>query len=165
MKARGHLPVLAQDAWGGDAVGGMISLDVSLEVMPPLELTTTAKESEQYSRRMINRDLPRRLFALEASAEMVLHQMRDGTIAAVVATDRPPAVAEATEPATILLFPTIVLAEERGEGLLGGLLVVCSSGDGDGVDGRIESGVVQWIERGSKPGDVDSEVISLGVRS
>ena len=46
MKARGHIPVLAQDTWGGDAVGGMVSLDVSLEVMPPLELTTTAKESE-----------------------------------------------------------------------------------------------------------------------
>ena len=114
---------------------------------------------------MINRDIPRRLLALEASAEMVLHQVGDGTIAAVVAMVRPPAVAEATEPATILLVPTIDLPEERGEGLLGGLLLICGSGDGDGVDGRIESGVVRRIEPAAKLDDVDSEVISLGVRN
>ncbi|SRR5258706_12494241 len=114
---------------------------------------------------MINRDIPRRLFAFEASAEVVLHQVGDGTIAAVVAIVGPPAVAEATKPATILFLLTINLPEERVEGLLGGLLGVCSSGDGDGVDGRIESGVVGRIEPGSKPDDVNSEVISLGVRN
>ena len=45
-KGRGHIPVLAEDTGGCDAVGGMISLDVSLEIVPPLELTTTVKESE-----------------------------------------------------------------------------------------------------------------------
>ena len=44
MKARDHIPVLAEDTGGCDAVGGMISLDMSLEIMPPLELTTTVKE-------------------------------------------------------------------------------------------------------------------------
>lgn len=43
MKARGHLPVLAEDTGGGDAVGGVIPPDMSLEIMPPLELTATVK--------------------------------------------------------------------------------------------------------------------------
>ena len=69
---RGYLPVLAEDTGGCDAVGGMISPDMSLEIVPPLELTTTVKESEYYVDRMIDRDVPRRLLAFKASAKMVL---------------------------------------------------------------------------------------------
>jgi len=110
---------------------------------------------------MINNDIPRRFFALEACAEMVLQQVGNGPIAAVVATVRPLAVAEATEPATILLILSIDLPEEQGEGILGRLLV---RGSSDGGDGRMKSGVVRRIEFGSKTGEIDSEVISLGVR-
>jgi len=46
MGLRGYTPVLAQDAGGCDAVRGMIPPDMSLEIMPPLELTTTVKKSE-----------------------------------------------------------------------------------------------------------------------
>ena len=73
---------------------------------------------------------------------MILHQVGDGAIRAVVATVRPPAVAEATVPATIFFLPAIDLPKERGEGLLGGLLGVGGSGDGDRLDCRMESGVV-----------------------
>jgi hypothetical protein len=89
----------------------------------------------------------------------------DGTITAVVASVGPPAVAEATEPTTILLILTTDLPEEQGEGLLGRLLTVSGSGGGDGVDGRMKSGVVRGIELGSKPVEIDSEVSSLGVRN
>lgn len=41
-----HIPVPAQDAGGCDAVGGVIPLYMSLEVMPPLELAVAAKKSE-----------------------------------------------------------------------------------------------------------------------
>lgn len=89
---------------------------------------------------MIQRHIPSHLLTLEACAEVVLQQVGHGTIATVVASGRPPAVAEATEPATILLVPTIDLPEERGEDVLRGLLAV--RGDGDGLDGRMKSGVV-----------------------
>jgi len=46
MEVRVHIPVLAQDAGGCHAVGGVISLDMGLEIMPPFELATTVKESE-----------------------------------------------------------------------------------------------------------------------
>jgi hypothetical protein len=46
MEGRGYIPCLAKDTDGGDAVGGMISLDMSLEIVLPLEHTTTIKESE-----------------------------------------------------------------------------------------------------------------------
>src|SRR5258706_13414864 len=113
---------------------------------------------------MINRDIPRRLFAFEASAEVVLHQVGDGTIAAVVAIVGPPAVAEATKPATILFLLTINLPEEREEGVLGGLLGVCSSADGDGVDGRIESGVVGRIGPAWRPVVVSSQGVGVADR-
>lgn len=89
--------------------------------------------------------------------------MGDGTIAAIVASVRPLAVAEATEPASILLVLTIDHPKEWGESLLGGLLTVL--GGGDGVDGRMKSGVVRRVEVGSKPGGIDAEVSSLGVRN
>ena len=111
---------------------------------------------------MIDRDVPHRLLALEASAKMVLQQVGDGTIAAVVASVRPLAVAEATEPASILLVFTIDHTKEWGESLLGGLLTVL---DGDGVDGHMKSGVVRRVEVGSKPEDINTEVSSLGVRN
>lgn len=94
---------------------------------------------------------------------MVLEQVGDGAIAAVVASVRPPAVAEATEPATILLLFTIDLPEEREEGLLGRLLGI--GGGGDGVDGRMKSGVVRRIELGSKSGGMKAEISSRGIRS
>ena len=42
----GHIPVVAEDAGAFKAAGGMIPPDVGLEVVPPLELATTAKKSE-----------------------------------------------------------------------------------------------------------------------
>jgi len=117
---------------------------MSLEIVPPLELATTPS-----------------LLALEARAKVVLEHVRDGAIAAVVASVRPPAVAETTEPPTILLLLTIHLPEERQEGLFERLLGV----GGDGVDGRMKSGVVRRIELGSKTGKVKAEVGSGGIRS
>ena len=46
MERRGCVPVLAEDTGGCDAVGGMIALDVGLEIVFPLEYATTIKESE-----------------------------------------------------------------------------------------------------------------------
>ena len=88
--------------------------------MSPLELATTVKELEQYTSYTRDRDVPSCHLAFEARAKMVLEQVGDGSITTVVAIGGPPAVAEATDPATILLFLTIDLPEEREEGLLGG---------------------------------------------
>lgn len=89
---------------------------------------------------MAQRHIPPHLLAFEACAEVVLQQVGDGTIAAVVASSSPPAVAEATEPATVLLVLAIDLPEEREEGLLRWPLA--ARGIGDGLDGRMKSGVV-----------------------
>jgi len=113
---------------------------------------------------MKNGDIPPSLLALETRAKVVLQQMGDGTIATVVASLRPPAVAEATEPATILLVLCTDLLEEREERLLGRLLAIRDSGDSDGLDGRIKSGVVCGIELGLKADEIKAEVSSLGFR-
>jgi len=134
--------VVATDAGGGHAIGGMSPLDMILEVMPPLELPTTPF-----------------LLALEACAKVILEQVGDGPIATVVAVDRPPAVAEAAMPATILLVLTINLPKEREEDLLGRLHAVW--GAGNGVDGRKKSGVVGRFELGLKGGEIEAEVSSL----
>jgi hypothetical protein len=96
---------------------------------------------------------------------MVLQYVGDGTIAAVVASDGPLAVAEATEPPTILLVLTIDRKEEWGEGLLGRLLAVRGSGDGDGVEGRMKRGVVRGVKFGPKAVEIDTEAISLVVHN
>ena len=131
--------------------------------MSPLELATTVKELEQYTSYTIDRDVPSCHLAFEARAKMVLEQVGDGSITTVVAIGGPPAVAEATEPATILLFFTIDLPEEREEGFLGRLLEV--GGSSDGVDGRMKSGMVGGIELGPKTGEIQAEISSRGIRS
>ena len=164
QRREGYIPVVAQDAAGGDAVSGMIPPGVSKQTMSPLELATTVKESEQYTSFTIDRDVPSCHLAFEARAKMVLEQVGDGSITTVVAMiGGPPAVAEATEPATILLFLTIDLPEEREEGLLGRLLEV--GGSSDGADGRMKSGMVGGIELGPKTGEIKAEVSSRGIRS
>ena len=100
--------------------------------MSPLELATTVKELEQYTSYTIERDIPSCRLAFEARAKNT-----------VVAIGSPPAVAEATDPATILLFVTIDPPEEREEGLLGTLPKVGGSND---LDGRMKSGVVEQHE-------------------
>ena len=42
----GFIPVLAPDTAGCDAVGGMIPLAMSDEIMPPFELAATVKKLE-----------------------------------------------------------------------------------------------------------------------
>ena len=88
--------------------------------------------------------------------------MGNGAIAAVVAGVCPPAVAETTEPATILLILTVDFPEEREEGVLGTLLGIGASGYG--VGGRVKSGVVRRIELGSKTGKIEAEISSHGIR-
>jgi hypothetical protein len=86
------------------------------------------------------RDIPPWLLTFEARAEMVLPQVGDGSIAAVVASNCPLAVAEAAVPAAILLVLPVDVPEKREKGLFGRPLVV--RGRRDGVDGRMKSGVV-----------------------
>ena len=143
-KARGYMPVIAQDTAGGDAISGMIPPGVSKQILSLLELATTVKELEQYTGYTKDRDVPSCHLAFEARAKMVLEQVGGGAITTVVAIGGAHAVADATEPATTPLFVTIDLPEEREEGLLGRLLEV--GGSSDGVDGRMKSGVVEQHE-------------------
>ena len=125
----GYIPVVAQDAAGGDAISGMILPGVSKKIVSPLELAITVKELEQYTSYTIERDIPSCHFAFEARAKNT-----------VVAIGGPSAVAEATGPATKLPFLPIDLPEEWEEGLLGRFLKV---GGRDDIDGHMKSGVVE----------------------
>ena len=137
----GYIPVVAQGTAGGDAISDVIPPGVSKQIMSPLELATTVKGVRTYTSCTIERDIPSCHLAFEARAKLDLEQVGDGAITTVVAIGRPHAVADATDPATILLFVTIDPPEEREEGLLGRLLEV--GGSSDGVDGRMKSGVVE----------------------
>ena len=110
---------------------------------------------------MINRDIPFFLLALEARAKVVLPQVGNGAINAVVAIVRPAAVVEAAVPPSILLLLSHDRPEEREESLLRRVLAV----RGGGVEGRMESGVVQRVELGLQADYIETDIISLKARN
>lgn len=117
--------------------------------------------SQNNGQGMINRDIPSFLLALEACTKVVLPQMGNGAITAIVTNMCPPAVVEATIPPSIFLLLSVDLPEEWEESLLGRVFAI----RGSGVEGRMKSGVVQRIEIGLEADNIETEVVSLEARN